>query len=77
MRDLGKDHALGSNQCPEMVEDALQVLSLYGQKRKLKKHGEDKEAEKFRKINRFKPQCSHKNDRVIHKNKLNLCLFKA
>ena len=42
MRDLGKDHALGSDQCPEMVEDALQVLSLYGQKRKSKKPGKDK-----------------------------------
>ena len=42
MRDLGKEHALGTNQYPEMVEDALQVLSLYGQKRKSKKRGEDK-----------------------------------
>ena len=42
MRDLGEDHALGSNQHPETVEDALQVLSLYGQKRKSKKPGEDK-----------------------------------
>jgi len=39
---LGEDHALGSDQHPEMVEDALQVLPLCGQKRKLKKPGEDK-----------------------------------
>lgn len=42
LRDLGKDHALGTNQYPETVEDALQVLSLYGQRRKPRKSSEDK-----------------------------------
>lgn len=45
LRDLGKDHALGTNQYPETVEDALQVLSLYGQRRKPKKGGDDMQDE--------------------------------
>jgi len=36
LRDLGKDHALGSDLHPEMMEDALEVLSVCAKKQKLK-----------------------------------------
>jgi len=32
LRDLGKDHALGSDQHPEMMEDASEVLSVHAKK---------------------------------------------
>lgn len=41
LRDLGEDHALGTNQCPETVEDVLQVLSLCAQRHKPEKSSED------------------------------------
>jgi len=44
LRDLGKDHALGSDQCPETMEGALEVLPICAEKQKLKadESGDDK-----------------------------------
>ena len=47
LQDLGKDHALGSDQYTEMVEDTLQVLSLYVKKHKNNKESEEKSIDRL------------------------------